>query len=59
MNLKQQRYNPSQSERNQRLIPRLRYLAGVVNVRLAQAERAKKVSAKEETDDKTQSPLSQ
>jgi hypothetical protein len=62
---------PSQSEHDRRLVLRLRHLADVVNVklaradrlaranRLAQADRAKKLSVKEDTHDKTQSPLPQ
>ena len=61
MNLKQQQYMPTQSERNQRLIPRLRHLADVVNIKLVRADRAKKASMKKEDtyDQQTQSPLSQ
>jgi hypothetical protein len=61
VNLKQQQYMPTQSERNQRLIPRLRHLADVVNIKLVRADRAKKASMKKEDtyDQQTQSPLSQ
>ncbi len=62
---------PSQSERNQRLIPRLRHLADMVNVKLvradrlaranklAQADRLKNVEKEDTHDQQTKSPLSQ
>ena len=65
MSWKQQHYTPTQSERNQRLIPRLRHLADVVNIKLARADRLtranrlKNVEKEDTHDQQTQSPLSQ
>ncbi|MDD4986441.1 MAG: hypothetical protein PHQ43_11805 [Dehalococcoidales bacterium] len=59
MSWKQQHYTPTQSERNQRLIPRLRHLADVVNIKLARSDRVKNVEKEDTHDQQTQSPLSQ